>query len=434
MDNTAISIRGLAKRYRLGVVGSGWLAKDLQSWWARSLGREDPNAKLGAEGLSGEIMALDDVSFDVPRGQVVGVIGRNGAGKSTLLKILTRVTAPSAGEAVINGCLSSLLEVGTGFHPELTGRENVFLNGCLLGMTRAEVASKFDEIVEFAGLAQFVDTPVKRYSSGMYVRLAFSVAAHLEPDIMLVDEVLAVGDVEFQRKCLGRMGEVARGGRTILFVSHNMSAIRSLCDRAVVLDAGRLVFDGDVDKALDHYLGFTTTSEARVDGERLEKCANHWLADGEEEYFSCGHISLAGPDGQGRTEFSSDEEVTVEVGYELKRPTPDFNILVHVINDRDEAIVRSESLDAGDAGDPVPGPGRYLSRVTFPANMFGERDFKLTVSLQRHGKHHLAFRRVLGFSITFAGYNHRSYTQHGRSGAYIRPRLEWTTSSAGDIE
>ncbi len=239
---TAISIENVSKCYHLGVIGHGTLREDLQSAWARMRGKPDPNAVIGAhEAIEGDTLwALQDVSLDIGEGEVWGIIGRNGAGKSTLLKLLSRVTAPTAGRIRVRGRVASLLEVGTGFHPELTGRENIFLNGAILGMTKAEVKRKFDEIVEFSEIGKFIDTPVKRYSSGMYVRLAFAVAAHLDPEILVVDEVLAVGDAAFQKKCLGKMGDVAHEGRTVLFVSHNMPSVLSLCEKAVWLKQGRV--------------------------------------------------------------------------------------------------------------------------------------------------------------------------------------------------
>lgn len=253
---TAISIQNVSKAYRLGVIGHGTLREDLQSWWAKVRGKEDPNRIIGSkEAIEGDTLwALRDVSFDVEQGSVWGIIGANGAGKSTLLKILSRVTAPTSGQIKVRGRVASLLEVGTGFHPELTGRENIFLNGAILGMTKAEVRKKFDEIVAFSEIEKFIDTPVKRYSSGMYVRLAFAVAAHLDPEILVVDEVLAVGDAAFQKKCLGKMGAVAKEGRTVLFVSHNMGAVRNLCEQGIVLRNGRVAYQGGANNAVDVYL------------------------------------------------------------------------------------------------------------------------------------------------------------------------------------
>lgn len=247
MGNKVLSVEGLTKSYHLGQIGTGTLSRDLDVWWAKVRGKPNPLLKIGQTDHGNQdgqtLWALKDVSFQVQQGEVLGIIGRNGAGKSTLLKILSRVTAPTSGQVKVKGRIASLLEVGTGFHPELTGRENIYLNGAILGMTRQEVQRKFDEIVSFAEVEKFVDTPVKRYSSGMYVRLAFAVAAHLESEILLVDEVLAVGDVEFQKKCLGKMGEVSQAGRTVLFVSHNMGAVSNLCPRVLLIEQGTIVCD-----------------------------------------------------------------------------------------------------------------------------------------------------------------------------------------------
>lgn len=266
MADTVISVEHLTKQYDLGVIGTGTLSRDLNRWWARARKQPDPYTRIGQQDafarIGESILALDDVSFTVQQGEVLGIIGRNGAGKSTLLKILSRVTAPTSGVVKVKGRIGSLLEVGTGFHPELTGRENVYLNGAILGMKKTEVARKFDEIVDFAGVEKFIDTPVKRYSSGMYVRLAFSVAAHLECEILIVDEVLAVGDAEFQKKCLGKMGDVAsKEGRTVLFVSHNMGAVQRLCSRAAVLEVGKLFFLGNVQEAGERYLNKLSTND-----------------------------------------------------------------------------------------------------------------------------------------------------------------------------
>ncbi|GAB4165129.1 MAG: hypothetical protein Fur0032_01670 [Terrimicrobiaceae bacterium] len=269
-----IQAENLGKKYRLGVINRGMLYKDLQSWWARVRGKEDPHAsimeslKTGQQGE--EFWAFRDVSFSVEPGEIVGVVGRNGAGKSTLLKVLSQITAPSEGVIRIKGKVASLLEVGTGFHGELTGRENIFLNGAILGMTRSDVRARFDSIVEFAEVAKFIDTPVKRYSSGMYVRLAFSVAAHLQPDILVVDEVLAVGDAAFRQKCLAKMDDVARReGRAVLFVSHNMEALRSLCTRGILLHWGRMVCDEPIGKTLERYLSVDgSTAESAFGSDR----------------------------------------------------------------------------------------------------------------------------------------------------------------------
>jgi lipopolysaccharide transport system ATP-binding protein len=258
--STVIKVENLSKQYRLGNVGSGSLKDDLSRWWYRMRGKEDPLLQIGdtndrtAKGDSDYVWALKDINFEVQQGDVLGIIGRNGAGKSTLLKILSKTTAPTTGSVKVKGRIASLLEVGTGFHPELTGRENIYLNGAILGMRKQEITRKLDEIIDFAGVERYIDTPVKRYSSGMYVRLAFGVAAHLESEILIIDEVLAVGDAEFQKKCLGKMGDVAKGeGRSVLFVSHNIAAIKSLCNKGIVLNNGRMVFKGSQSETVSSY-------------------------------------------------------------------------------------------------------------------------------------------------------------------------------------
>lgn len=255
MSDIAIKIENLGKKYKLGAIGGTTLNAELQSWWARKRGKEDPNLKIGQDGsrYGDEFWALKDINLEIKKGEALGIIGANGAGKSTLLKILSRVTAPTEGDIWIDGRISSMLEVGTGFHGELTGRENIYMNGAILGMTKKEIDSKIESIIDFSECRQFIDTPVKRYSSGMYVKLAFAVASHLDAEIMVMDEVLAVGDMKFQQKCLGKMGDEAKGGRTILYVSHNMATIRSLCDRCVVLQKGHIIFDGNIEDAIAIY-------------------------------------------------------------------------------------------------------------------------------------------------------------------------------------
>lgn len=281
MEKIILEVENISKQYRLGLVGTGTLAHDLNRFWHRIRGKEDPYSKLGslndrsAKATDSYVWALQDINFKVKEGEVLGIIGKNGAGKSTLLKLLSRVTSPSAGVIRSRGKIASLLEVGTGFHPELTGRENIYLNGAILGMTKAEISSKIDEIVAFSGCEMYIDTPTKRYSSGMTVRLAFAVAAHLEPDILVIDEVLAVGDAEFQKKAIGKMQDISKGqGRTVLFVSHNMAAVKSLCTRAIVLKHGQIAFKGNTHEAVDFYLSHATegntnvvTNDPRLDSE-----------------------------------------------------------------------------------------------------------------------------------------------------------------------
>ncbi|WP_209389493.1 ABC transporter ATP-binding protein [Chryseobacterium sp. RR2-3-20] len=274
----ALKAENISKQYRLGQVGTGTLTHDLNRFWHKVRGKEDPYLKIGdandrsSKGSSDYVWSLRDINFEIEQGDAVGIIGRNGAGKSTLLKILSKVTKPTTGKLYTNGRIASLLEVGTGFHPEMTGRENIFLNGAILGMTKKEITRKFDEIVDFSGVERYIDTPVKRYSSGMYVRLAFAVAAHLESEILIVDEVLAVGDAEFQKKCLGKMGDVTKGeGRTILFVSHNLDSISKLCTTGIYLENGRMKYSGGINNTINTYLLANDKNNARkIYNERID--------------------------------------------------------------------------------------------------------------------------------------------------------------------
>ncbi|MBF6607615.1 MAG: ABC transporter ATP-binding protein [Flavobacterium sp.] len=274
--STVIQVENLSKAYQIGQIGTGTISRDLERFWTtRVRGKEDPFLRIGetndrsVKGQSDIVWSLKDINFEINQGDAVGIIGRNGAGKSTLLKLLSRVTGPTTGEIKVKGRIASLLEVGTGFHPELSGRENIFLNGAILGMRKNEIRRKLDEIVDFSGVERYIDTPVKRYSSGMYVRLAFAVAAHLESEILIVDEVLAVGDAEFQKKCLGKMGDISKGqGRTVLFVSHNMAAVQNLCNSGLLIENGRLAFSGDVDQTISRYVQSAMQSEKLINIEQ----------------------------------------------------------------------------------------------------------------------------------------------------------------------
>lgn len=281
MSEVILTSQNISKQYRLGLVGTGTLSHDLNRWWHKLRGKPDPYLKIGAENDRSKtatdqyVWALQNINFEVKKGEVLGIIGKNGAGKSTLLKILSRVTIPTSGVIKTKGRIASLLEVGTGFHPELTGRENIYLNGAILGMTKAEIKSKEEEIIEFSGCEMYIDTPVKRYSSGMRVRLAFAVAAHLEPDILVVDEVLAVGDAEFQKKAVGKMKAISgESGRTVLFVSHNMAAVKSLCTRAMVLEHGKMAFEGSQNQAVDFYLSNNSSINSKSVKNRTDRTGN----------------------------------------------------------------------------------------------------------------------------------------------------------------
>jgi lipopolysaccharide transport system ATP-binding protein len=338
-----IRVENLSKRYRLGVIGSTTLASDLNRWWARLRGRPDPTLKIGQEDQNnhdGEyVWALKDINFEVKQGEILGIIGRNGAGKSTLLKILTRITAPTTGTVKAKGRVASLLEVGTGFHPELTGRENVFLNGAILGMSKSEINNKFEEIVNFAEIETFIDTPVKRYSSGMYVRLAFAVAAHLESEILLIDEVLAVGDLTFQRKCLGKMGEVAKGGRTVFFVSHNMGTVTRLCGRAILLRSGELSADGIAHAVIAEYTTREVfTNKTRID---LREYTNR-SGDGSARIIEASIL-----DSQGREHnyFSITDPICILFSVEYQKQSETFTHCIEILNSDGTPIYHIWDID-----------------------------------------------------------------------------------------
>ena len=320
MSDIAIKVENLGKLYRLGEVGTGTLSHDLNRWWARMRGKEDPFATVGEandrtkKGSSDYVWSLKDVDFEVKKGEVLGIIGRNGAGKSTLLKILSKVTAPTTGNIKVNGRIASLLEVGTGFHPELTGRENIYLNGAILGMTKPEIRSKFDEIVDFSGVERYIDTPVKRYSSGMYVRLAFAVAAFLEPEILIVDEVLAVGDAEFQKKCLGRMKDVSiNDGRTVLFVSHNMAAVSQLCTHGLFMSNGTVKSSGGITRVIDEYMNVSVSTTTVVDPASVVSRAGN-----KQCFFNS--IEIRSSSGKQLRDFSIGEDIcfSIEAGSSVK--------------------------------------------------------------------------------------------------------------------
>ena len=367
----AIRMRGVSKIYRLGSIGGGTLQHDLQSWWARRTGREDPNERIGAGRLSGEAFrALCDVDLDIYKGERVGIVGANGAGKSTLLKLLSRITAPTAGEIDIWGRVSSMLEVGTGFHGEMTGRENVYLNGAILGMTRREVDERFDDIVAFSEVGDFMDTPVKRYSSGMFVKLAFSVAAHPASEIMIMDEVLAVGDAAFQRKCLDRMRAAAdEEGRTVLYVSHNMDTIRRLCGRCVVLDEGRIIFDGEVEEGIARYLR-RGLRDAAMDRD-LTSVAPTVRREGAGVRLL--RIAL---DQKGQPVLASGEDLRLRLWVEADAERRDACVRVTLRSDADVGLATAWSRPF-----TLPGPGTHELVVTLPLHQVARGALYLSVGV-----------------------------------------------------
>ena len=420
----SISVENLSKQYRLGVIGNRTLYEDLNRWWATVRGLPDPLGKVGdvdhGNREGGLLWALRDVSFQLREGEVLGVIGRNGAGKSTLLKILSKVTGPTSGKVKLRGRIASLLEVGTGFHPELTGRENVYLNGAILGMSRSEVSRKFDEIISFSEVEKFVDTPVKRYSSGMYVRLAFAVAAHLDPEIMVVDEVLAVGDAAFQRKCLGKLSENAGEGRTVLFVSHNMAAINRLCSRAILLDKGMMVADGTATEITAKYL----SGSAEESGIRKWEVSK---APGTEEVRLL-EVSIYAHDGESKSVFEVSEDIYIKLTYRIGTPNVRFRCALNFIT---QGVFAFSSIE------PVEmmreETGIYTSTLKVPSHLLNESEYTVNVSIFSSAgakKHYVNLRDGISFQV------YDSMTKPSARGDYsqnlagvIRPLLHWDTSS-----
>jgi len=411
MSNLAIRVEKLGKQYRIGTLASQryqTLRDTLTSVFDRS--RREPK---------GTIWALKDISFEVEEGQVLGIVGRNGAGKSTLLKILSRVTDPTEGYGEIRGRVGSLLEVGTGFHPELTGRENIYLNGAILGMRRSEIQRKFDEIVEFSEVGPFIDTPVKRYSSGMYLRLAFAVAAHLEPEILVVDEVLAVGDAEFQRKCLGKMSDVAQQGRTVLFVSHNMSAILRLTQETLVIEKGRLKMRAPTPQAVDYYLSQGFSQE----GQRI------WEEDEVPlEAAPFRPIAVRIKDAQGRVSNAvrSTEPFTIEVEYRLSSPVTGLRVGLYLMSTRGEFIFTSFDTDDPSRYEryPVRPAGRYVSRCTIPADWLNEGRYAVGINASAFRvRRYFHDEQALNFTVDATGAPGMQWPEP-RLGP-LRPRLDW---------
>jgi lipopolysaccharide transport system ATP-binding protein len=422
MSEPAIRVENLSKRYRIGVTQERY--RTLRDSLVRAARAPLQVIRNGSGSSDDTIWALKEVSFEVQRGQVLGVIGRNGAGKSTLLKVLSRVTEPTEGYAEIRGRVGSLLEVGTGFHPELTGRENIYLNGAILGMKRAEIERKFDEIVAFSEVEKFIDTPVKRYSSGMYLRLAFAVAAHLEPEILVVDEVLAVGDAEFQRKCLGKMSDVAQEGRTVLFVSHNMSAILRLTEETILLEKGRMVLRDTTHKAVDYYMssGFSEVGERIWDPDEVPAQAAPFRP-----------IALRVCNGANKVvdTVRSTEPVTLSVEYALDAPITGLRVGIYLLTMQGEFVFTSFDTDEPEHFNQygVRPPGRYTSRCTLPADFLNEGRYVLGMNASTFRvKRYFHDEHALAFNVEGVGAPGMHWPEP-RLGP-VRPRLEWQIERA----
>jgi len=430
MAKTVIEINNLGKQYRLGQVGTGTMSDDLKRFLYKVRGKEDPFLKVGEandrskKANSDYVWALKNISFKVEQGEILGIVGKNGAGKSTLLKILSRTTLPTEGEYKIRGRIASLLEVGTGFHPDLTGRENMFLNGAILGMTKSEIKKQFEAIVDFSGVERYIDTPVKRYSSGMYVRLAFAVAAHLNPEILIVDEVLAVGDQEFQKKCLGKMKDVAGQGRTVLFVSHNMAAVKNLCTKAIILANGELVKSGPTETIISDYL--TENYQA--------KPSKEWLdiedAPGNED-FRVNRIELLSDD-ICTSEVDISKEVKLRITYSNFTNDKSYQLSIHLVDSNDNTVLCSLNAPSASLSEDkyfsMPyKKGVYVTEVVLPANFLNENKYHFNVIFSHDvfQTNALFLEKVLTFNGNDLGDMQKSYTKGW--GGIVRIRLDWKT-------
>jgi len=425
---TILKAENISKQYRLGTVGTGTLSHDLNRWWHTMRGKEDPYLKVGAvndrSGKATEdyVWALRDIDFDVKTGEALGIIGKNGAGKSTLLKILSRVTAPTTGSIKTKGRIASLLEVGTGFHPELTGRENIFMNGAVLGMTRAEIKNKLDEIIAFSGCERYIDTPVKRYSSGMTVRLGFAVAAHLEPEILVVDEVLAVGDAEFQKKAIGKMQDLSQGeGRTVLFVSHNMASVKKICDRGILLENGLVRKEGDSENVINFYL----TSETKdYDNQYLQ----NFIENQNDDCFILNELSVR-QNGLQAENFYTNKELELSYDFSLKKEVLGLRIGFDLINLDSGLVIFRSFHDDNSSNIKTWKPGKHILETKLPSNILKEGKYAIKLAVGIHNVRWIIFEDEL--SYVFNLYNidglNKAFTDT-RPGV-IMPALPWSLIS-----
>ena len=425
MSDTAIKFENISKQYRLGKIGTGTLSHDLNRWWKVNVrGREDPYLKIGSvndrsiKADSEYVWALQDINLEVKQGEVLGIIGKNGAGKSTLLKLLSRVTTPTIGVIKAKGRIASLLEVGTGFHPEMTGRENIYMNGSIMGMTKAEITRKFDEIVDFAGVEKYIDTPVKRYSSGMTVRLGFAIAAHLEPEILVVDEVLSVGDAEFQKKAIGRMQEVSQGeGRTVLFVSHNMTAIANLCNNLCVLNNGVIDFIGNVNTGIEHYL-----KGANSDPLVFSKGLFDKVILPNDDDFELVDLQIF-QDKKSDLEFYTNSPINVRFIYEVKKKISGLRVGFDLIdNQSGMTLFRSFHDDESDSF--IHEQGRFSLMALIPDNLLKPGYYSIKIAIGIHNVRWISFEKI---SIPFNLHNINGINKQyaDKRPGIIMPTIKW---------
>jgi lipopolysaccharide transport system ATP-binding protein len=380
MSDIAIKIENLSKQYRLGNIGTGTLTQDFQRFWAKARGKEDPTLQIGMENKLSEkggdyVYALKDINLEIKKGDIVGVIGKNGAGKSTLLKILSRVTTPTTGTIDLYGRVASLLEVGTGFHPDLSGRENIFLNGAIMGMTKQEIKAKFDEIVDFAGVGKYIDTPVKRYSSGMYVRLAFAVSAFLEPEILIVDEVLAVGDADFQKKAIGKMQDVSnQEGRTVLYVSHNMAAVKDLCNKGILLKSGQIEYNGTIETAINTYLTKSNNGNSA-----------EWKRKNEIEEIGFETVTIKNKDGFVSDIIGSEEDFTITLNINSKITNSNIIYAIQINDVFGNPVLTTSNTDYSNSLEKTE-PGKFTFTIPISKNILMPGNYFFTIACFESGR------------------------------------------------
>ena len=426
MSQTVIKVENLSKAYQIGQIGSGTISRDIDRLWQmKVLGKEDPFLKVGetndrsTKSDSNIVWSLKDINFEINQGDAVGIIGKNGAGKSTLLKLLSRVTSPTTGSIKVKGRIASLLEVGTGFHPELSGRENIYLNGAILGMRKKEITRKLDEIIDFSGVERYIDTPVKRYSSGMYVRLAFAVAAHLESEILIVDEVLAVGDAEFQKKCLGKMGDISKGeGRTVLFVSHNMAAVKTLCNKGIVLQNGLINFNGDVDNAIDDYLKTSNNIASRT---------WDYTKSPRADFINLIEAKVINDKSEIELNHSISKDIRIQFTYEITKENQLFTHGFNLFNNHNVHILSSHDKDSPTLKTPLK-KGIYSKIITIPGSFLADGGYNCSFAIMRYNPFLVEFHEmeIVGFNVIdeINSENVRG-NYSGKFPGVVRPLLNW---------
>ncbi|MCU0440309.1 MAG: ABC transporter ATP-binding protein [Raineya sp.] len=421
MSDVVLKVENLWKQYRLGVVGAGSLREDVGRWMAKVRGKEDPTLKVGEtndrENIKGDyVWALQDINFEIKKGEVVGIIGKNGAGKSTLLKILSKVTTPTKGSIKVKGRIASLLEVGTGFHPELTGRENIFLNGAILGMSKSEIRAKFDEIVDFSGIGKYIDTPVKRYSSGMYVRLAFAVAAHLEPEILIVDEVLAVGDADFQKKCLGKMQDVSQEGRTVLVVSHNMTSIRNICKSGILLQNGKLDFFNDIESVINQYVSYSLNNQSFYEG----------MANPDKD-LNILRVKILNNQNEIEKEINYNDKLRICIQFELTRYLKNVVIWFAIWTLEDNLLFGSCNYDTKREMSNL-NQGKYESIIQLPSQFLNSGKYKLVVGAYTQNPL-IIYDRISDIVFSIIDTNEYFVSEIGSRNGFLKPLFEWKTTN-----